>query len=260
MSQLRIVPHEKPRVLCLFVHLSVFSDELNAGVFLMQSQRSGIGPSESSLRSLGYARRLPMPSFASAAAGGPHLLRSGSAYKMYQVEETISIFFTKEFCPAIFSQRARTCSFLSPLSHPRGNMPLLEGIAGWTRRTTSPETDVRQSPSHVKHSTTIPKIQDREYQLLANKQGHGKAEKTQWGKGEVFLILEEPFSGLGMQCPLCRWVSSFPRRSVSHGTLGRVKIVSILEKGSPLTSLLDVPIFLFCSDFHWISLCLLVPG
>lgn len=112
-----LCPMRGPECLsCLSVHLSIFSDILNVGVFLRQSQRSGVQPSESSLKSLGYTGRLPMPSFASAAAGGPHLLRSGSMYNVHQEEETISIIFNKRFFPAILSQRARNCSFVLPSS------------------------------------------------------------------------------------------------------------------------------------------------
>lgn len=49
-SELVIVPHE---VLCSFVHLSVFSDGLSAGVFWGRSQRSGLGPDESPPKILG---------------------------------------------------------------------------------------------------------------------------------------------------------------------------------------------------------------
>ena len=68
-------------------------------------------------------------------------------------------------------------------------MFLLEWIAGlyWKDLSmTYPWAEVRQSPHHIENTVNASKSQDREYQLLASQQEHGKAEKPQWEKGGGF--------------------------------------------------------------------------
>lgn len=149
-SELGMVPHQGLRVYP-FILLSVFSDGLSVGVFLRQSQRYGLGPSESSPKSLGCTRRLPVSTIAFTAAGGPHLLRSRSAYKMHQDEDTIFITFTKRFCPAILSLRAHNYTFLFPTVlrelAPPGRGSCLDWkddlVRGWSETESQPHQNLR---------------------------------------------------------------------------------------------------------------------